>query len=253
VNGTFYIGATGLDAQQRALDVVANNIANLATPGFKRSSARFSALMASTSKSTDQADPYSQAMLGVSVDTSPMDFTQGQLTQTGKSLDVAISGDGFIELMGPGGQSLLWRGGSMQVNSDGYLAASNGAPLKSMISVPSDGSTLSIQADGSVLAVAADNTSKVIGQIDLVQDKNMAGLTPVAGGFYQADNAHDLRSAAPGVDGAGTLVAGSVEASNVNLADEMVTLLLLQRSYSASAQVVQAGDQLMSIANSLRR
>lgn len=256
MNNAFYIGATGLDADQRALDVVANNITNVNTHGFKRSQAQFSALMGATrdplDPTTDSAST-SPTLLGVSVDTSPVDLTQGQLSQTGQPMDVAISGAGFIELLGPGGQTLLWRGGTLQVNSDGFLAASNGMALKTPISIPAGTSSLTIGQDGTVWATTGAGNTKSIGQIEIVQDKVPNTLTAVTGGLFQPASTGDLVSSAPGEDGAGIIVQGSLETSNVNLSNEMVTLLLMQRAYAANAQVVQAGDQLMSIANSLRR
>lgn len=262
MNGVFYIGATGLEAQQRALEIVSNNIANLTTPGFKRSQARFSQLMA-VPAAQDAGQVAGQdgvsadvqpAFMGVKLDGAPVDFTQGQLKQTGSALDVAIDGGGFIELMGPGGQTALWRGGTMVVNPDGYLAAANGMPLQAMISVPRDAKSLTIAADGKVMATVDGTADPInIGQIDLVQDVDPATLTAVNGGVYLPVSDADLTSSAPGSDGAGALAQGFVETSNVDLANEMVTLLLLQRSYSANAQIVQAGDQLMSIANDLRK
>ncbi len=256
MNGAFYIGATGLDAEQRALDVVANNIANINTNGFKRSQARFSELIGASADKLDpgNADAAPTPLLGVSVDASALDFSEGPLTQTGHAMDVAISGAGFIEMMGPGGQTLLWRGGSLEVNDDGYLAAADGTPLKAMITVPEGVTSLTINGDGSVVAQVNGSTAgRNIGQIDLVQDKDLSTLTTQTGGYYQPANLNDLTSSAPGETGAGVLVQGSLESSNVNLSNEMITMLLMQRAYSANAQVVQAGDQLMAIANSLRR
>ncbi|HWE45787.1 MAG TPA: flagellar hook-basal body protein [Caulobacteraceae bacterium] len=280
MNGAFYIGATGLDAQERALDVVSNNIANMNTNGFKRSqvqflamlggaapvrtehghgrSGRLAALMGSSGANTwgvsQDASASTSELLGVKLAPSQIDFAQGTLTQTGRPLDVAIDGDGFFELAGPGGQTLLWRGGTLTVNADGYLAASNGLPLKSMISVPTGATSLSIGADGKVQAVLAGaTTTTVIGQIDLAMAKDPSTLTAMTGGLYSTEASDDLTNAAPGAEGLGLLVPGSVEASNVDLASEMVNLLLMQRAYSANAQVVQAGDQLMSIANDLKR
>lgn len=256
MNGVFYIGATGLDAQQRALEIVANNIANMNTPAFKRSHAQFSQLMADTASppgpdaSIVAAQP---AFMGVKLDATPPDFTPGELTPTGSPTDVAIDGAGFMELMGPGGQTLLWRGGSLMVNPDGFLSATNGMPLQAMISVPRDASAVTIGADGKVTATVAGSADPVaIGQIDLVRDVDPATLSAVSGGLYAPASEADLAASAPGSDGTGTLAPGFIEASNVNLADEMVTLLLMQRAYSANAQVVQAGDQLMAIANGLR-
>ncbi|MEO8113196.1 MAG: flagellar hook-basal body protein [Phenylobacterium sp.] len=257
MNGAFYIGATGLSAQQRALDVVANNIANLNTPGYKRTQARFAELVAPQANPLDPSASVGQAtsaMLGVSADMSPRDFTQGPLTLTGRPMDLAIDGTGFIELVGPAGQTLLWRGGSLQVNNDGYLAAANGMPLKAMISPPAGTTALTIGQDGKVQAtVGGEADPRSVGQIDLVQVKDLMSLSALDGGLFQPANDRDVTDSVPGEEGAGVLRQGAMEASNVQLTDEMVSLLLMQRAYSANAQVVQAGDELMSIANSLRR
>ncbi len=257
MNGAFYIGATGLQAQERALDVVANNIANLNTNGFKRSQARFSELVgasATTSRENVQDGHGAETPLwGVDVDTSPLDMTQGTLTQTGHPLDVAINGPGFIELMGAAGQVQLWRGGTLQVNPDGYLAAADGTPLKAMISVPEGATNLTISGSGAVSATVDGSATKTIGQIDVVQEKNPAGMSLTSPGRYEPENLNDVTSSAAGDAGAGVLVQGSLETSNVDLSTEMITMLLMQRAYASNAQIVQAGDQLMSIANELRR
>ena len=257
MNGAFYIAATGLGADQRAIDIVANNIANINTPTFKRSAAQFSALVAppmGVSRLSPAFTGETGQMMGVSAQASALDFTQGALQQTGKPLDVAISGQGFIEVLGAGGQIELWRGGSMMVNSDGYLAASNGQALKQMIAVPSDASSVTIGPDGTVQAVtSSSSTPTTIGQISLVMPKDMSAVTATDSGFYTVASNSDLVTDTPGENGAGTLVSGSIEGSNVQLNDEMVTLMLLQRAYSANAEVAQAGDQLMATANGLRR
>jgi len=258
MNGVFYIGATGLDTQQRAIDIVGNNIANMNTRAFKASHPQFSQLIAPASAPADGDDASAAdgppTLLGVQMDGTPVDFSQGQLTQTGVAMDLAINGPGFIELMGPAGQTQLWRGGTLTVNADGYLAAANGTPLQAMISVPRDASAVTVGADGKVTATVAGSAQPVaIGQIDLVQSGDPASLTAMSGGVYVAASEADLTRSAPGADGAGVLAQGFAETSNVNLAEEMVTLMLMQRTYSANAQVVQAGDQLMAIANELRR
>lgn len=258
MNGVFYIGATGLDSQQRGLEIVANNIANLNTPTFKQSHAQFSQLMgAEVARGRDvgNASPLVQPVfLGVKLDAASVDFTQGTLTESSSAFDVAINGTGFMELMGPGGQTLLWRGGTMMVNADGYLSAANGMPLQAMISVPRDASSLTINADGRVVATIKGGAEPLnIGQISIVQDVAPASLTAMNGGVYLPVSENDLVRSTPGDEGAGLLAQGYIETSNVDLATEMVSLLMLQRTYSANAQVVQAGDQLMSIANDLKR
>jgi flagellar basal-body rod protein FlgG len=255
MNGVFYIGATGLDTQQRAIDIVGNNIANMNTRAFKASHPQFSQLVAPApvvgDDTTTSGPP---TLLGVQMDGAPIDFSQGQLTETGSAMDLAINGSGFVELMGPAGQTQLWRGGTLTVNADGYLATANGTPLQAMISVPREATAITVAADGKVTATVAGSPQPLaIGQIDLVQANDPTSLTPMSGGVYIAASESELNRSAPGVDGAGVFAQGFAETSNVNLAEEMVTLMLMQRTYSANAQVVQAGDQLMAIANELRR
>lgn len=257
MNGAFYIGATGLQSQQKALEVIANNVANINTPAFKRSEVSFAELLAPP-RADGALAPGGEAALapatGVAVAEMRRAYAQGDLRETGQPMDLAISGGGFIELLGPAGQLMLWRGGALKINADGYLAAANGMPLKAMISAPIGTTAVSIDRGGKVTAtVGPDDQAVDIGRIDLVMVKDMAGLTALDGGLYQPASEADLFTAAPGEDGAGVLMQGSIESSNVELAQEMVTLLLMQRAFAANAQVLQAGDQLMSIVNSLRR
>lgn len=256
MNGAFYIGATGLQSQQRALDVVANNIANINTPGFKRSEVRFAELVSAPSNDDRGLAPSDSmnGMGGVAAMTSPRVFAQGEIKQTGKPLDIAINGEGFIELSGTNGTNLLWRGGGLIVSPDGYLAAANGMALKSTISVPLEATSLTISREGLVSAVVAGESGiKELGQLDIVRSKDLAGMVGMGDGLYQAGDPADLVTSLPGEEGAGVFQQGALESSNVQLSDEMVTLLLMQRAYAANAQVLQAGDQLMSIANGLRR
>jgi flagellar basal-body rod protein FlgG len=257
MNGAFYVGATGLQAQQRALDIVANNIANINTMGFKRSEIRFSELIGPIVQ-RDPVEPIGTgsprtALNGVKADESVRIFQQGDLRTTDKPFDIAISGEGFIELLGPGGETWLWRGGSMRVNVDGFLETENGMVLKALIEVPEDSTDLRIDRDGVVRSVSAGaETAEEIGAITLAMPRDPQMIEAMGSGFYRVPDNGDLETLINGQDG-GVLVQGSLEASNVELTTEMVTLLLLQRAYAANAQAVQAGDQLMSIANNLRR
>lgn len=248
MNGAFYIAATGLRAQQGALDVTANNIANLNTSGFKRASVRFSEMVAFGQATAEGVQPSGVASSG-----AERVFTQGDLRETGGSMDLAIRGEGFIELMAPSGRSVLWRGGALKVGEDGFLAAANGMSLRGMIAVPTDAHDLLISADGRVSALFDDQTRNEIGRIDLTMVRDPESLSAIGEGLYELTDGARATTLAAGEDGAGLLVQGSVEASNVQISDEMVTLLLTQRAYAANAQVVQAGDQLMAIANGLKR
>lgn len=257
MEGAFYIGAVSLDAQQQALGVVANNIANLNTTAFKRQVVQFSELVSPIGNVAN--DPTRQSHeattgAGVSVAGTPRVWAQGPLTQTGQSLDLSIQGDGFLEVLGPAGADMLWRGGTLQVNTDGYLATSDGTTLKAMVSVPQGAQNLTISSTGAVTAqINGASQTRQIGQLEIALAKNPASLVDQGGGYFEPSDGSGIVSVKPGEEGGGTFVQGSLETSNVQLSDEMVNMLMVQRAYGASAQVVQAGDQLLSIVNNLRR
>jgi flagellar basal-body rod protein FlgG len=257
MNGAFYVGATGLQAQQRGLEVIANNVANINTSAFKRSEIRFSELVMRTAVRAD-VEPtviaLPDVLSGVEARIAPRVYAQGDLRQTGKPFDLAISGDGFVEVLGPGGQVWLWRGGGFQVGADGLLETDTGLTLKALIEVPEDAGEIRIERGGRVLAqVAGEEDPIAIGNISIAMPEDIANLEAVGQGYFRAADEQQLRIYEPGEQGKGVFVQGSIEASNVDLSSEMVTLLLMQRAYGANAQIVQAGDQLMAIANGLRR
>lgn len=260
MNDAFYISATALDAHQGALDVVSNNIANVNSTAFKRVAVHFSELLQAPENvaANDRRDPdrrpVADGLGGVEAYTDRIIFDQGQLTSTGQPLDVAINGDGFFELLGSSGQIMLWRGGTMEVNADGYLAAGNGMAFKQLISVPSDASQVTIGTDGTVTALVGNAATVTrLGQISLVQVRDTSTISNAGNGLYVENDKAKLEASTAGEDGAGMITQGSIETSNVNLTNEMTSLLLIQRVYGANAQVLQAADELMSIANGLRK
>lgn len=257
MSDAFYVGAVGLKAQERALDAISNNVANINTPAFKRADVRFATIVATRNDpdvpSATLSDGFAAA--GVMAHTAAAMDEAGDLQATGDKMDLAIQGRGFIELMGPGGQTLLWRGGTLKIGEDGMLAAADsGYPLKAAISVPQDAASIAIGGDGMVRAVTTTDAAPVeIGQIALVTADDAAAFDPLDGGLYRVADDSRLRAAQPGEDGTGLLVQGSIERSNVEMSSEMVQLMLVQRAYAANAQIVQAADRLMAIANELRR
>jgi flagellar basal-body rod protein FlgG len=255
VNGVFFIGTTGLAAQQRALDVIANNIANINTTAFKRSEVRFAELVVQRSDSKQVDAAFQPEVLSGVVTRSPVRvFEQGDLRQTGQPYDLAVTGDGFLSLLGPGGQTYLWRGGTLKVNAEGYLTTENGLVLKALIQVPEDSTALSIGLDGKVLSTSSGIGGSVeIGNLTLARAEDASLLQAVGGGLFAVDSEDAVSEFAPGESGMGVFNQGALEGANVDLSQEMVTLLVLQRAYAANAQTVQAGDQLMAIANGLRR
>lgn len=238
MNGAFHVGAIGLEAQQRALDTIANNISNMNTPAFKRSDVRFSEILASrTDTGSVRADLGNRSASTAGVVSAPnfMVNDQGKVETTGRPMDIAIEGQGFIELMGPGGQTLLWRGGTLKIGEDGLLATADGMPLKASITVPTDAAKIELGADGIVRAITGDGAEGVeIGQIMLVKVEDSSLLERLDGGLYRAADSARLIDAQPGEDGTGLLVQGAIERSNVELTSEMVQLMLVQRAYGRS-------------------
>lgn len=257
MNNIFHIGATGLRAQQTAVDVVANNIANINTPAFKRNAANFSEMVGASNAAADSAAAASASTsnLGVSVSASAKVLEQGELRKTDSAFDVAIRGAGFIELTGAGGQTLLWRGGALRVNADGFLAAANGLALKGSVSVPREANALTITESGQVLAtVGGQAQPQAIGQLELVAVADGSALAPLGDGLYQLnDPLAEVNRGAPGEAGLGWVAQGYLEASNVKMVDEMVNMMLMQRAYSANARLLQVGDEMAATINQLRR
>lgn len=253
MNGIFYIGATGLQAQQRAVEVVAHNVANLNTPAFKRSAVSFAELLA-TNDVPGRPHTTTDTAAGVAAASVPV-FTAGELRATDNPMDLALHGEGFVELSAADGQALLWRGGTLHVGADGYLAAPGGQPLKAMIAVPADASHLTISPSGDITAVLPGQTeAQPIGQIDLVIPQDTRALEAIGEGLYQMpDDGTALTRSRAGEDTATVFAQGFSEASNVQLSDELTSLMLYQRAYAANARLVQVGDELMAIANGLKR
>ncbi|WP_447726070.1 flagellar hook-basal body protein [Sphingomonas koreensis] len=252
----FEVGAIAMRTQQRALEILANNIANVNTQGFKRTQVRYADIVSNRldaqSVAEDRATP--PAFAGVTMDPRLALDEQGDVQRTGRLMDLAIEGAGFIELMGPAGQTLLWRGGGLKILDDGMLATEGGIPLKAAVSLPRDAVELSIDKNGTVrVKVGSEAEAIEIGQIRLTRLDDASGVERLDGGLYRVEEARLLNNAEPGEDGVGFLVQGALERSNVELTNEMVQLIMVQRAYAASAQVVQAADQLMGIVNGLRR
>ena len=254
MNQAFEIAGIGLTAQQKALDTVANNVANVSTPGFKRGVLRFSEILSAPADaahpSAGLADLPSPA--GVRADITAAIDTQGEIAKTGDASHLAIDGKGFIELLSPGGRTLLWRGGPLSVRN-GMLSTANGLTLRAMVSVPADAQELHIGADGLVTARLSGNGEILtLGQIAVLQVDDPLRLERLDGGLYQAPDDGQLAESIPGEDGAGFLVQGGMEQSNVSLNDEMIQLMMVQRAYAANSKVVQAADQLAAMANNLK-
>jgi flagellar basal-body rod protein FlgG len=247
-----YIAAIGLQAQKEQLDASANNFANMNTSSFKRQSVDFSNILNRApvhfaAAAASQPDAVSRRHLR-------FDMTPGVIQQTGQPLDVAIAGPGFFEVELPDGKVGYSRGGSLQVNAEGAISLADGTVLKSDIRIPGNSSSISVQADGSVTAILAnDKTPTKLGQLDLVNFADAESLQYHGDGIFTApDGATDPARGRPGVDGMSSLAPQSVEASNVGMTNEMVSLMLTERIFELNSRVAQAADEMMSMANNLR-
>lgn len=242
MNGAFEVGAVALRAEQLALEMIANNIANLNSPAFKRSEPRFSEILARQPLTDGVASASASGGLpeggGVRIAAQTMLSAQGEIRRTGNPLDVAIEGPGLIELMGPAGQELLWRGGTLRVNEDGLLATADGIPLRAGINVPLDLRELTIAPDGTVSALTTDQESVELGQIRLVRAEHDIALERLDNGLLRPLENTRLIDSAAGEDGAGLFHQGSLEGSNVELSEEMVKMLIIQRAFAANAQAI---------------
>lgn len=253
-----WISKTGLDAQQRDIAVTSNNLANASTVGFKKSRAIFEDLLYQNinqpgGQSTQDTELPSGLMLGAGskVVATQKNFSQGNMMTTDNSLDVSIQGPGFFEILMPDGTLSYTRNGQFTLNNQGEMVTPGaGRPLQPGIVIPDDAQSVTIAQDGEVsvkLAGEADN--QVVGQINLANFINPAGLEPVGENLYRETAASGQpQNNVPGLDGMGSLVQGSLETSNVNVTEELVNMIESQRVYEMNSKVISSVDQMLGFA-----
>lgn len=265
MHDALYIGATGMQAQQLNVDTIANNLANINTTAYKKGRVNFSDLVVSggqpllPSAAVDGAagilgDAY-RAGAGVGVSNLGKLFDLGDIKKTDAALDVAIQGDGFLEVTMPDGSHAYTRGGTLKVNADGLLATQAGYPLSPGIAVASNVKSLTIGTDGKVTLVTADQAMPVeAGTLTMVRFTSPGMLSAQGDNLYRAtDGSGDPIVGKPGEDSMGLVQQGFLEGSNVKMVEEMVNLMVAQRAYEASVKVVQASDEMLGMVNNLRR
>lgn len=259
---SLFIGATGMQAQQAHVDVIANNLANMNTPAYKRGRVHFAELVVTGPALAQriaglEAAPTLEGSLGAGVQlaAAAKSFEAGDMKKTESPLDLAIVGEGFVEVTLADGSRAYARGGSLKVNADGELATQAGLPLRPGIRIPDNAESLAISASGRVQAqVPGQSTPLDLGQIELVRFANTQGLQALGGSLYRATDASgEAVAARAGEEGMGTFAQGMLEGANVKLVDEMVQLMVAQRAYEASVKVVQASDEMLGMINGLRR
>ena len=253
-----HIARTGLDAQNERMRVISNNLANVNTTGFKRDRAAFETLAYQTitangAPSTSETK-YAVGLnlgTGVRVQGTARIETQGSLQTTGNSLDLALDGDGYFQVQLPGGQLGYTRAGNFSRSPEGLLVTSEGYQVQPGITVPEGTTTITIGADGTVSATVPGQTEATqIGQIQVASFANAAGLQATGDNFLvetAASGAANLGVA--GEDGRGRLRQGMLEASNVNVVEELVDMIETQRAYEVNSKMIQATDDMLKYVN----
>lgn len=251
---SLWISKTGMEAQQTQLDTISHNLANTSTNGYKRSHAVFEDLMYQNlrqagANSSDQTTLPTGLQLGLgtrAVATS-RDFAQGNLQQSSSTFDLAIRGNGFFHVQLPDGTAGYTRDGAFQVDAQGVLVTNNGYPVQPGITIPANAQTVTIAQDGTVsVTVTGQAQAQTVGQLQLVSFVNPAGLDPKGQNIYTETTASGTPSAgAPGQNGLGAIQQGFVETSNVNVVEELVSMIQTQRAYELNSKAIQTSDQML--------
>ncbi|MCV2885322.1 flagellar hook basal-body protein [Aestuariibacter sp. AA17] len=248
-----YIAESGLTVKQKQLDSIANNIANVSTPGFKANHVNFMTVVQENRDAN--GDMIGTQALGVAVGESALDLSAGKMQQTGRALDVAISGDGFIEVDLTNGEKAYSRGGRLSVDNDGFLQTDSGHRLSASIQIPPDVKRLEIGRNGAVSATLDSGEAIQLGDIQLVKFSNTNDLHLLSDNVFAAGDsaAQSAFYSEAGENGLGSIEQGMLEASNVSLNQEMMNMMLAQRGYQLNARLIQVSDQVLETLNNLRR
>ncbi|MGO4220263.1 flagellar basal-body rod protein FlgG [Lysobacter sp. TAF61] len=253
-----WIAKTGLDAQQTRMAVISNNLANTNTTGFKRDRASFEDLLYQTVRQPGGASSEQTQLptglstgTGVRVAATAKEFAQGNMVHTDGALDVAIDGRGFFEVLMPDGSTAYTRDGSFKPNAQGELVTNSGYPVQPGIQIPEGAESVTIGADGTVSVKLVGQAGSVqVGSLTLADFVNPAGLQARGENLYVETSASGpAQSGAPGQGGAGTLVQGSLEGSNVNVVEELVSMIETQRAYETNAKAISTTDSMLGYLN----
>ena len=250
-----WIAKTGLDAQQTNMSVIAHNLSNVNTTGYKRDRAVFNDLIYQNlrqvgAQSSENTELPSGLMVGtgVKVVATQKSHSQGNIVQTGNSLDVAVQGKGYLQVLHPDGSIVYSRDGTFSLSADGVVVTPNGYELQPSITVPADATSITIGSDGVVSSLQAGNTAPTqIGQIELAYFVNPQGLAPIGDNLFRESNASGgVNTAIPGTDSTGTLIQGALESSNVNVVEELVNMIETQRAYEMNSKAISTTDEMLS-------
>ncbi len=257
---SLWCGTTGMNAQQLNIDVIANNLANVGTTGFKKSRADFQDLMYQVMKvpgSQTSADTESPTgiQIGLGVRTAAVQklFTQGDLIQTGNELDVAIEGAGFLQVELPNGETAYTRAGALKRDGNGRVTTSDGYPILPGITIPDGSRQVTISETGVVSVIIGDDSqSTEVGNFETVTFTNNGGLLSVGKNLFRdTDSSGTPQSGTPGDDGYGLLLQSFIEGSNVNIVEEMATMITTQRAYEINSKTIQTSDEMLQTTNNM--
>ncbi len=254
--------ALGMAGQQLNVDTIANNLANVNTTGYKKTAVEFQDLLYETIQSGgsdghkgNEKPGEIQVGMGNKPVSTYRSFSQGAIQETGNSLDIAINGRGFLQVQRPDGTYAYTRDGELRVNSNGELVNSSGLKFSPEVSIPEGVSGININEDGVItVSYSGDATPEEVGQIELVTFMNPAGMTAAGGNLYEATEASgDPVFGLPGQENFGTVFQGYLEKSNVDVVQEMINLIVSQRAYEINSKAVKTADDLLAIANNIKR
>ncbi|MBU1023143.1 flagellar basal-body rod protein FlgG [bacterium] len=257
-----FSAASGLQAQQMHVDVISNNIANSNTPGFKKDRINFQDLLyqtyreaGSTTLSGAQQPTGLRVGLGVKPVATEKLFSQGAFQGTGNPLDVVVEGDGFFQVLMQDGSTAYTRDGTFKIDGNGNIVTSDGSQMNPNIVIPENAVSIDITPDGNISVMLPGQTTQTqIGQIQLARFQNPGGLKAAGKNlFLETDASGAPQTGNPGEDGYGTVIQGYVEMSNVSIVEELVNLILAQRGFETNSKAVQTADEILQIANQLRR
>lgn len=261
MNPALWIAKTGLDAQQTRLSVISNNLANVNTTGFKRDTAVFEDLIYQNLRqvggqtSEDTTLPSGMALgTGVRVVATEKLHTQGNLSQTGNPLDVAIEGRGFFQILRPDGSLSYSRDGAFQIDANGQMVTASGYLLQPAISIPANAQSVTIGEDGTVSVLAGGGgVPTTVGNIQTVDFINPTGLQAIGGNlFIESAASGSPQAGTPGLNGLGQLASGALESSNVNVVEELVNMIETQRAYEMNSKVISTTDAMLQyVSNNL--
>ena len=249
-----WISKSGMEAQQTQLDVVSHNLANVATNGYKKEHAVFEDLMYQTLRqsgaaSSDQTQLPTGVQVGLGVRTvaTARQFSQGNLQQSSNPLDVAVKGSGFFQIQMPDGSTAYTRDGSFQLSASGQLVTNTGYTVMPGITIPPTAQSITIAADGTVsVQLPGQAATETRGQLQIANFVNPAGLEAKGGNLYAETAASGTpNTGAPGSDGMGSLTQGFIETSNVNVVEELVTMIQTQRAYELNSKAISTSDQML--------